>query len=482
MRTRVIIIGAAGRDFHNFNMLFRKNRDYDVVAFTAAQIPYISNRIYPKELAGDLYPKGIKIYDESKLASLIKRYKVNVCMQAYSDLPDLEVMHKASIANSNGADFWLVSPEHTYLKSSKPVIAVCAVRTGSGKSQTSRYISNIIRKAGLKVVVIRHPMPYGVLSAERLERFATLKDLDKYKTTIEEREEYEPHIRNGITVFAGVDYSDILHAAEKEAKVIIWDGGNNDFPFIKPDLLITVADPLRSGDELTYYPGETVARMADTLLINKINSATKEEIKRVTNDLRLLNKRAKIIYAESTVIPDNPRIIEGRRVLVIEDGPTITHGGMKIGAGTVAAKEWGASEIIRAKDYAYGAIKDTFKKYPKLEYELPAMGYSAKEIRDLEATVNRAECDVVISATPINLRHIINVNKPIVHVSYELKPVGGTLDRMILAFIHKIKQNKPKCNINNIKPSSKKYITHRIFNQKPKKHINTNLNKLCNSC
>ena len=440
MRKRVIIIGAAGRDFHTFNMLFREDGDYEVVAFTAAQIPYISNRMYPKELAGNLYPHGIRIHDESRLPELIKRHKVDICVQAYSDLPDVEVMHKASISNANGADFWLVAPERTYLKSTKPVIAVCAVRTGSGKSQTTRYISNIIRKARLKVAVIRHPMPYGVLKAERVERFSTLKDLDKYKTTIEEREEYEPHIRNGIVVFAGVDYSDILHAAEKESDMILWDGGNNDTSFIKPDLLVTVADPLRSGDELTYYPGETVARMADLLLINKINSATKEEIKKVTDDLRILNKRAKMIYAESTVIPDNPRIIEGRRVLVIEDGPTITHGGMKIGAGTVAAKECGASEIIRAKDYAYGTIKETFKKYPKLDRELPAMGYSAKEIRDLETTVNRAECDVVISATPTNLRHLINVNKPIVQVSYELKPVGNGLDRAISEFIRKAKK------------------------------------------
>jgi predicted GTPase len=437
---KVIILGAAGRDYHNFNMLFRGNPDYKVVAFTASQIPFISDRIYPKALAGKLYPNGIKTYDESELQNLIKKFGVDLCIQAYSDLPDVKVMDKASIANANGADFWLVSPEHTYLKSSKPVIAVCAVRTGCGKSQTSRYIANAIRKAGLRVVVIRHPMPYGVLKEQRLERFATLKDLDKYKTTIEEREEYEPHIRNRIVVYAGVDYLDILRAAEKESDVIIWDGGNNDMPFIKPDLLVTVADPLRSGDELTYYPGETVARMADVLLINKINSATKEEIKTVVDDLRSINSKAKIAYAESVVTPDNPRIIKNKRVLVIEDGPTITHGGMRIGAGTVAAREYGASEIISATKYAVGALKDVFKEYPKLDRELPAMGYSPKEIRDLEATVNRADCDVVISATPTNLRHIINVNKPIVHVSYELKPADRTLDKIVSEFILKLKK------------------------------------------
>jgi predicted GTPase len=440
MRKKVIIIGAAGRDFHDYNMLFRDNGNYEVVAFTAAQIPYISNRTYPKELAGLLYPKGIKIYDESKLPKLIKKYKVDICIQAYSDLPDVEVMHKASIVNACGADFWIVAPEHAYLKSSKPVIAVCAVRTGCGKSQTSRYISNLVRKSGLRVVAIRHPMPYGILNTERVERFATLKDLDRYKTTIEEREDYEPHIRNGIVVFAGVDYADILKEAEKEADIIIWDGGNNDASFIKPDLLITVADPLRSGDELTYYPGETVARLADVLLINKVNSATKEEINTVVNDLKSINKEAKIVYANSIVTPDNSRIIKGKKVIVIEDGPSITHGGMRIGAGTVAAKEYGASEIVSAKKYAVGEIKKVFEKYPKLDKELPAMGYSQKEIRDLEATVNLADCDVVISATPTNLRHIININKPIVQVSYELKPVGAAFDKMIFNFIKGVKK------------------------------------------
>ena len=302
-------------------MLFRDNGDYEVVAFTAAQIPYISNRMYPKELAGRLYPDGIKTFDESELPDLIKKFKVDVCVQAYSDLPDVEVMHKASIVNSNGADFWLVSPEHTYLKSSKPVIAVCAVRTGSGKSQTSRYIAKLIRELGLNVVIIRHPMPYGVLKEQSVERFATLKDLEKYKTTIEEREDYEPPVRNRFVMFAGVDYAKILNAAEKEADVILWDGGNNDLTFIKPDILITVADPLRAGNELSYYPGETAARMADVLLINKVNSATAEELAEVRDNLHSINKNAEIVYADSVVTPDNPKIINGKRVLIIEDGP-----------------------------------------------------------------------------------------------------------------------------------------------------------------
>jgi predicted GTPase len=351
-------------------------------------------------------------------------------------------MHKASIANTNGADFWLISPEHTYLKSKKPVIAICAVRTGCGKSQTARYIAKLIRNAGLKAVLIRHPMPYGVLNEQRVQRFATLKDLDRYKTTIEEREDYEPHIQNGFVVYAGVDYADILAAAEKEADIVIWDGGNNDASFIKPDLMITVADPLRSGDELTYYPGETVARMADILLINKVNTATQKEKDEVTNNLKSINKKAKIMYAKSIITADNPRAIKGKKVLVIEDGPTITHGGMRIGAGAIAAKTYGATEIISVEKYTVGTIKAVFKKYPKLDKALPAMGYSPKEVRDLEATINRAECDVVVSATPTNLRHIINVNKPIVQVSYELIPESKALDGAIIWFVNKVKKSK----------------------------------------
>lgn len=436
-KKRVIIIGAAGRDFHDFNVLFRNNPNYEVVAFTASQIPFISNRIYPVELSGSLYKEGIQIYDESELSGLIKKLKVDICILAYSDLPDDVVMSKASLVNSNGADFWLVAPNHSYIRSKKPVIAVCAVRTGSGKSQTSRYISKYIRSKGYRVVVIRHPMPYGNLKDEAVERYETLKDLDKYKCTIEEREDYEPHIRNGFILFAGVDYEKILRAAEKEADIILWDGGNNDASFIKPDLLITVADPLRAGNELTYYPGEIVAEMADILLINKVNSASKEELSILENDIKLINPKAKISHAESIVKPDNPNLIKNQRVLIVEDGPTITHGGMRFGAGTVAAMEYGAKEIVRAKQYAQGTIKEVFKQYPHLDKELPAMGYSPKEIRDLQNTINVADCDSVISATPTDLRHILDVNKPIAQVGYELKPVDNVLDDSLSEFIAK---------------------------------------------
>jgi predicted GTPase len=439
-RKRVIIIGAAGRDYQNFNMLFKNNPDYEVVCFTANQIPFISNRVYPKELSGKLYPEGIKTYDESELAFLIKRYKVDICIISYSDLPYNDVMKKASIANAAGSDFWIVAPERTMLKSTKPVIAICGVRTGVGKSQTTRYVAKLLRGLGKKIVIIRHPMPYGILKNEVVERFATIKDLDRYKTTIEEREDYEPHIKNRFVVFAGVDYEKILRAAEKEADIILWDGGNNDAPFVKPDLFITVADPLRTGSELTYYPGETVARMADVIIINKVNSASTDELRMLEKNLREINSSAKIIYADSAVSPDNPKMIKGKRVLVIEDGPTITHGGMRIGAGMVAARECGAAEVVRAKDYAVGEIRETFNKYPKLDLELPAMGYSAKQIRDLEATVNGADCDVVISATPTNLRNIININKPIVQVSYELVPKGAELDRIIRDFAERVKK------------------------------------------
>jgi predicted GTPase len=439
-RKKVIIIGAAGRDFHNFNVLFRDDLAYEVVAFTANQIPYISNRVYTKELSGRLYPKGIKIYDESELEMLIKSLKADICIQAYSDLPYDEVMRKASIANAAGADFWLVAPKRTMLKSTKPIIAICAVRTGCGKSQTARYVSKLLRDMGLNVVIVRHPMPYGVLKDEVVERFASLKDLDRYKTTIEEREDYEPHILNKFIVYAGVDYGAILRSAEKESDVIIWDGGNNDAPFFKPDLFITVTDPLRAGNELNYYPGETVARMADVLIINKVNSATAEELKLLSGNLKQINRRARIIYADSIVIPDNPKLIKGKRVLVIEDGPTITHGGMRLGAALIAARENGAKKVVRAKDYAVGTIKATFVKYPKLDLELPAMGYSARQIKDLETTVNNADCDVVISATPTNLRNLININKPLVQVSYELKPKGNGLDLILKKFAKGVKK------------------------------------------
>ncbi len=437
-RKRVIILGAAGRDFHDFNVLFRENTAYEVVAFTATQIPFIADRMYPKELSGKNYPNGIRIYDEKDLPELIRKFRVDVCVMAYSDQKNEDVMHKASIANAAGADFWLVAPEKVMLKSTKPVIAVCAVRTGSGKSQTSRYLERFLKKKGYRVVAIRHPMPYGVLKDQIVERFATLKDLDKYKTTIEEREDYEPHIKNGFVVYSGVDYEKILREAEKEADIIIWDGGNNDASFIKPDLTITVADPLRAGDEIAYYPGETVARLANIILINKTNSATKTQIDKVVSDLAAINAKAKIVYGDSIVTPDNPNLIKGKNVLVVEDGPTITHGGMLFGAGTVAAMLYKAKKIINAKQYAVGTIKDIYDKYPRLGNELPAVGYSPRQIKDLENTINRAECDVVVSATPTDLRKIINVDKPIVQVGYELVPRGKEFDAAIGAFLKKI--------------------------------------------
>ena len=404
MRTRVIIIGAAGRDFHLFNVLFRSNRDYEVVAFTAAQIPYISDRKYPEELSGPLYPNGIQVYDESMLGDLIGKLRASVCILAYSDLPYDTVMRKASLVNAHGADFWLVAPERAMIKSTKPIISVCAVRTGAGKSQTSRYIAKYLRDKGLRITIVRHPMPYGVLKDQILERFRTVRDLDRYKATIEEREDYEPHIRNGFVVFAGVDYEKILRAAEKESDVIIWDGGNNDASFYKPNLSIAVVDPLRAGNEISYYPGETVARMADVILINKVNSATKNELELLKKDIEQINPDGEIVFADSVVSLDTSDSIKGKSALIIEDGPTITHGGMKFGAGTVAAQKYGVRKVVNAKEYAVGEIKKTYERYPALGKELPAMGYSKAQIKDLETTINRAKCDIILSATPTDLQ------------------------------------------------------------------------------
>ncbi len=433
-KKRVIILGAAGRDFHTFNVLFRGDYNHKVVAFTATQIPFIADRIYPKELSGKQYKGGIRIYDAKKLPSLIKQLRADICVQAYSDVSYETVMHNASIANAAGADFWIVAPQGTMLESRKPVIAVCAVRTGSGKSQTTRYIADLLRKLGKRVVVVRHPMPYGILKDEMVQRFATLKDLDRNKATIEEREDYEPHIRNGFVVYAGVDYGKILKEAEKEADIIVWDGGNNDLSFYKPDLLITVADPLRVGNELIYYPGETAARLADIILINKVNSATREQVHMLTRNLRGINQKARILYADSVVKPDRPELIRGKRVVVVEDGPTITHGGMLFGAGTVAAKEYKARSIVDVKPYVAGSIKETFRKYPHLGRELPAVGYSPKEVRDLRDTINRINCDSVVSATPTDLRQIMKINKPFVQVSYELRPRGAAFGAAIARF------------------------------------------------
>lgn len=438
-KTKLIIVGAAGRDFHNFNVIYRNNRAFDVVAFTATQIPYISDRKYPKELAGRQYPKGIQIYDESELPELIRKLKADACILSYSDLSYTTVMDKASLINASGADFWLIAPEHAMVRSRKPVIAVCAVRTGSGKSQTTRYISLLLRRLGLTPVIVRHPMPYGNLKEQAVQRYAELADLDRYHCTIEEREDYEAHIRNGFVLYSGVDYEAILRQAEKEADVVIWDGGNNDGPFFRPDLFITVADPLRAGNEMTYYPGNICARMADVLILNKANAATPEQLELVTNNLRSINPDATIIRADSVVKADRPDLIKGKKVLLIEDGPTITHGNMPFGAGTVAAQQYGASGYANAKDYAVGSIKATFDKYTHLSRELPAMGYSPQQIKDLETTINRAECDTVISATPTDLRPLLKANKPIVQVSYDLVPQGATLDEIITRFAKKAK-------------------------------------------
>ena len=420
---RILIMGAAGRDFHNYNMVYRDNPNYRVLCFTATQIPGISGRRYPKELAGKLYPKGIPIYPEKKLSNLIKKFKIDQVVFSYSDVPHEYVMHKASIALSNGADFVLLGPNSTMLKSSKPVISVTAVRTGSGKSQVSRKLALILKKRGKKVVVIRHPMPYGNLKRELCERFATYEDLNKYKTTIEEREEYEPHINNGIVVYAGVDYEKILRQAEKEADVIIWDGGNNDFSFIRPDLNIVVVDPHRAGHELKYHPGETNLRMADVVIVNKIDSAKRSDIRQVIKNTKSVNPKAKIILAKSVVTVDKPELIKRKRVLVVEDGPTLTHGGMPYGAGTVAAKRYNC-KVIDARQHAVGSIKEVYKNFPHLKKELPAMGYSKKQIRELERTINSAKCDAVIDATPVTLPRLFKINKPVVQVNYELQEVG----------------------------------------------------------
>lgn len=423
-RKRVIIMGAAGRDFHNFNVFFRDNEEYEVVAFTATQIPNIDDRIYPAELAGKLYPQGIKIYHESELTDLIKKFKVYEVVFSYSDVSFEHVMTKASEANAAGASFRLLAVDQTMIKSNKPVVAVLAVRTGCGKSQTSRYVANILRNAGKKVAAIRHPMPYGDLVAQRVQRFATLEDLIKYNCTIEEMEEYEPHIVNGTVVYAGVDYGDILKQAEQEADVILWDGGNNDTPFYKPDLTITVLDPLRAGHELRYYPGNTSLRIADIAIINKISSASKEQIEQVRNNIKKVNPNAIIIEADSPIEVDDPNLIKGKRVLVVEDGPTLTHGEMTIGAGVVAAMQNGAKELVDPRPFAVESIQETYRIYPKIGTLLPAMGYGKKQMKDLEESINRADCDAVVIGTPIDLRRIININKPATRVRYYLKELS----------------------------------------------------------
>ncbi len=414
MRRKVIIMGAAGRDFHNFNVYFRDNENYEVVAFTATQIPNIAGRKYPPELAGKLYPEGIPIYDEKELPDLVKKHEVDEVVFSYSDVSYQTVMNKASIVNSAGADFTMLSPSHTMLKSKKPVISVCAVRTGSGKSQISRKIFEILSQK-CKVVAIRHPMPYGDLAKQKCQRFASYEDLDKHNCTIEEREEYEPYIDMNGVVYAGVDYEEILREAEKEADVIIWDGGNNDYPFYKPDLHIVIADPHRAGHELSYYAGEINVRMADVVIINKVDTAERENIEKVRDNIKAINPNARIVEADSPIKLEGD--VRGKKVLVIEDGPTLTHGEMPYGAGTIAAKQ-SEAEIVDAKKYAVGSILETYKKYPHLDKILPAMGYGAKQMKELEETINSADCDAVVAATPIDLKRIIDVKKPIIRVRY----------------------------------------------------------------
>ncbi len=434
-RTRVIIMGAAGRDFHNFNVYFRDNEAYEVVAFTATQIPGIEERIYPPILAGKLYPRGIPIYPEDILPALVKEHDIEQVIFAYSDIAHLDVMHLASWVHSMGADFRLMGPNTTMLKSKKPVVAICAVRTGAGKSQTSRRVVEILRKKGLKVVVIRHPMPYGNLAEQVCQRFETLEDLKKYNTTIEEMEEYEPHIDRGAIVYAGVDYGIILEKAEKDADVIVFDGGNNDFPFYVPDIHIVIADPHRAGHEVMYHPGETNLRMADVVIINKIDTAEPEYIEQVRRTTRVVNPRAIIIDAASPLFVDDPAAIRGKRVLVIEDGPTLTHGEMEIGAGWIAAEKYGAAEIIDPRPHAVGSIKTTFEKYPHLSEILPAMGYSDKQVKELEKTIDAADAEVVVIGTPIDLGNVVKINKPSVRVRYELQEIGKpTLDDVFKKF------------------------------------------------
>jgi predicted GTPase len=443
MKKNVIIIGAAGRDFHNFNTYYRGNELYNVVAFTAAQIPDIDGRKYPKELAGDLYPEGIPIYAEEDLPKLIKDFKVDDCVFSYSDVPYNRVMGVSAIVNAAGANFVLLGPADTMVESTKPVIAVGAVRTGCGKSQTSRKVIEYLMAKGLKVVAIRHPMPYGDLVAQKVQRFATVEDLAKHKCTVEEMEEYEPHVVRGNVIYAGVDYEAILRAAENDpdgCDVILWDGGNNDFPFYKPDLNITVVDPHRPGHELSYYPGEVTLRMADVVVINKMDSAAPEAIQTVRENIAKVNPKAIVIDGASPIKVDDFNIIKGKKVLVVEDGPTLTHGEMKIGAGTVAAQKFGAAEMVDPRPFLVGKLAETFQIYPNIGTLLPAMGYGEQQLKDLEATINNTECDSVVIGTPIDLNRIVKINKPNTRVYYDLQEIGfPNLDGVLTEFVEKQK-------------------------------------------
>ncbi len=421
---KLIIIGAAGRDFHNFNVRYRRDASCRVVAFTAAQIPDIAGRRYPAELAGPLYPEGIPIFPESELPDLIRSLDVDECVFSYSDVAYAKVMGLSAIVNAAGASFTLLGPKDTQLKSTVPVVAVCAVRTGSGKSQTSRKIVRNLMDRGLKVVAVRHPMPYGDLALQKVQRYAEIADLARHGCTIEEMEEYEPHIARGNVIYAGVDYEAILREAEKEADVIVWDGGNNDFPFYAPDLLVTVADPLRAGDERSYYPGEACLRMAHGVVINKIDSAAPEDVQKVRESIAELNPRAWVIEAASPIDVDRPELIRGKRVLCVEDGPTLTHGMMRFGAGVVAARKYQASKIVDPRPYVVGRLAETFAAYPGIGPILPAMGYGEEQTRDLEATIARTDCDAVLIATPIDLRRVVRIDKPCVKVGYDLQEIG----------------------------------------------------------
>ncbi len=435
---RVLIMGAAGRDFHDFNVVYRDDPSVEVVAFTATQIPGIADRRYPPELAGERYPAGIPIRPEAELESLIEELKVDTVVFAYSDVSHEQVMHAASRAMAAGADFSLLGPARTMLASTRPVVSVCAVRTGCGKSQTSRYVARALEAQGLKVAVVRHPMPYGDLVAQRVQRFETYADLDRHETTIEEREEYEPHLDAGRLVFAGVDYEGILRAAEAECDVVIWDGGNNDLPFYRPDLAIVVADPLRPGHELRYHPGEANLRSADVIVINKVDSATPEAVAAVRASIEAVNPRAAVIEARSSLALEGGEI-EGRTVVVVEDGPTLTHGGMTYGAGVVAARRFGAAEMVDPRPYATGELAATLAKYPDLERLLPAMGYGDKQIHELEAALEAIPADVVLAATPIDITRVLKVSKPVIRVRYELEPVSGSLDGALAPVITRAK-------------------------------------------
>jgi predicted GTPase len=421
---RVIICGAAGRDFHNFNVLYRDTPDARVVAFTAAQIPDIENRIYPPELAGEFYPEGIPVYPEEDLARLIIEQRIDEVLFSYSDVPHSHVMHIGSITLSAGASFVLASPMETMLKSKTPVVSVCAVRTGCGKSQTTRAVANALDHLGKQAVIVRHPMPYGNLVAQRVQRFSSHEDFSRQNCTIEEMEEYEPHIEHGRIVYAGIDYAAILRQAEQEADVLVWDGGNNDTPFFDPDLEIVVTDPHRAGHEIAYHPGETNFRRADVIVINKMDSAPRDKIEILESNIREHNPKARVVRANSRLQLDHPELIEGKRVLVLEDGPTLTHGEMDFGAGIVAARNHGAAETVDPRPWTVGSITETFERYPNIGPLLPAMGYGEQQIKDLESTIRRIECDVVIIATPVNLTRIIDIDKPTVRVRYELQEIG----------------------------------------------------------